>query len=54
MAAAVDAPAWKTFLGDSIGLVLAVWAIPVAILLVGAPIVLLASLLINVARWLLT
>jgi hypothetical protein len=54
MAAAIAAPAWRTFVVDSLGLVLAVWAIPVAILLVGAPIVLLASLLINVARWLLT
>ena len=40
--------AWRTVLGDTIGLMFVVWSIPVAILLVGAPIVLLAALLIEV------
>jgi hypothetical protein len=40
---------WRTILSDAIGLVLVVWSIPAAILLVGAPIVLLAALLIDVA-----
>jgi hypothetical protein len=47
MAAATTAPAWKTILLDSFGLVLVVWAIPAAILLVGAPIVLVFALM----RW---
>ena len=49
MAAATAAPAWKTILIDSFGLILAVWAIPAAILLIGAPI----ALVIALARWLL-
>lgn len=39
---------WRTILSDAFGLVLVVWSIPVAILVVGAPIVLLAALLIEV------
>lgn len=37
----------KTIVGDSLGLVLVVWAIPVAIIVVGAPIVLVVALLIK-------
>ena len=48
MAAITEAPVWRTIL-DSAGLVLVVWAIPVGILLVGAPIALVVALL----RWLL-
>ena len=48
--AATTAPArWKTVIIDSLGLVLVVWSIPIAILIVGAPIVLVVALL----RWLL-
>jgi hypothetical protein len=48
--AATAAPArWKTLLIDSFGLVLVVWSIPIAILIVGAPIVLTVALI----RWLL-
>ena len=48
MAATTAAPLWKTVLIDSLGLVLVVWSIPVAILLVGTPIVLVVALV----RWL--
>lgn len=46
-------PAWATMIGDVAGAVAMVWTIPVAILVVGAPIVLLASMVIALARWLL-
>jgi hypothetical protein len=49
MAAATEAPAWRTFLIDTFGLVLVVWSIPLAILVVGAPIVLVVSLIIKMA-----
>jgi hypothetical protein len=39
---------WRTILGDAFGMVLVVWSIPAAILVVGAPIVLVAALLISV------
>lgn len=38
---------------DAVGLVAVVWSIPVAILVVGAPIVLLVSMIISLARWML-
>ena len=41
------APAWKTVLTDSLGFVLVVWGIPVAILVLGTPIVLGVALLIS-------
>lgn len=41
---------WKTILGDSAGLVLAVWAIPLAIIAVGWPIALVFTGLRMVAR----
>jgi hypothetical protein len=47
MAATTAAPAWKTILTDSLGLIMVVWAIPVAILLIGAPFVLVIALV----RW---
>jgi hypothetical protein len=49
VAAATAAPAWRTFLVDSVGLVLIVWAIPLAILLIGAPI----AAVFVLARWIL-
>ena len=49
MAAATAAPVWKTVLLDSLGFVLVVWSIPVAILLVGTPIVLVVAFV----RWIL-
>lgn len=48
--AATTAPArWKTAIIDSLGLVLVIWSIPIAILIVGAPIALTVALI----RWLL-
>lgn len=44
---------WKTALGDSLGFVLVVWSIPVAILLIGTPIVLVVALLIALMRQIL-
>jgi hypothetical protein len=32
---------WKTILGDSFGLIVVIWSIPLAILLVGLPVALL-------------
>ena len=49
MAAATEAPRWKTILIDSLGLVVVVWSIPVAILIVGTPIVLVVALV----RWIM-
>ena len=49
MAAITAPPLWKTILIDSLGLVVVVWSIPVAILLVGTPIVLVVALI----RWIL-
>ena len=43
-------PAWRTMLVDALGAVAMVWTIPVAILVVGAPIVLLASMILALAR----
>lgn len=45
-------PLWRTILTDSIGLVAVIWAIPVAILLVGAPIVLAVALVMAIVRML--
>jgi len=53
MAATTATPRWKTIVIDSIGLVLVVWSIPVAVVVVGTPIVLAVALLMMVARWLL-
>jgi hypothetical protein len=46
-------PPWRTFLFDSIGLVVVVWSIPVAILLIGAPIAFVVNLVIALGRWML-
>ena len=43
----MSAPAWKTILLDSLGFVLVVWSVPVAILLIGTPIV----LVVTFVRW---
>lgn len=45
-------PLWRTILTDSIGLVAVIWAIPVAILLVGAPIVLAVAVVMAIVRML--
>jgi hypothetical protein len=51
VADAVNPPSvWKTILTDSLGLVAVVWAIPVAILLVGSPIVLAVALVMALVR----
>ena len=47
----MPARVWKTALTDSFGFVLVVWSIPVAILLVGTPIVLVVALVNAVVRW---
>jgi hypothetical protein len=44
---------WRTAVIDSLGLIGVVWAIPLAILLVGAPIVLGVALLKRIVTWLL-
>jgi len=49
MAAIAAAPVWKVILLDSLGLILVVWSIPVAILLVASPILLVVALV----RWIL-
>jgi hypothetical protein len=46
----MSARVWRTIVFDSLGLVLVVWSIPLAILIVGAPIVLLAKLGIELMR----
>jgi hypothetical protein len=53
MTAVAAASVWKTRVLDSFGMVLAIWAIPAAILLIGAPIVLVVALVIKLAGWLL-
>ncbi|HEX4912605.1 MAG TPA: hypothetical protein VFV51_01555 [Vicinamibacterales bacterium] len=45
---------WKTVVTDSLGLVLVLWSIPVAILVVGTPIVLAVALVIAGMRWILS
>ncbi|HEX6162981.1 MAG TPA: hypothetical protein VFZ31_06440 [Vicinamibacterales bacterium] len=44
---------WKTVVTDSAGMVLVVWSIPVAIVVVGTPIVMAVAMMMAVARWLL-
>lgn len=51
--AAVTPPVWKTVLTDLLGFVLVIWSIPVAILLIGSPIVMAAALAIGLMRWIL-
>lgn len=53
IAATVAAPVWKTVLTDSLGFVLVIWSIPVAILVVGTPIVMAVGLVIGLMGWLL-
>jgi hypothetical protein len=43
---------WRTAVIDSLGLIGVVWAIPLAILVVGAPIVLAVVVLKTIASWL--
>jgi hypothetical protein len=47
---AATAPAWRTMLVDSLGAVAMIWMVPVAILVVGAPIVLVVSMILALAR----
>ena len=47
------APAWQTVVTDSLGFVLLVWSIPVAILLVGAPIALGVGVVDGFIRWMM-
>lgn len=51
--AATVAPVWKAVLIDALAFVLVIWSIPVAILLVGSPIVMAAGLVIGFIRWIL-
>ena len=53
MGAATAMAVWKTRLIDSLGFVLVVWSIPVAILLIGMPIALVAALVTATMRWIL-
>jgi hypothetical protein len=53
VAAAAESPVWRTVVVDSLGLMLVVWSIPLAIIVVGAPIVMLASLIITALQRLL-
>jgi hypothetical protein len=53
IAATAAAPVWRTVLTDSLGFVLVIWSIPVAILLVGTPIVMAVGLVIGLMRWIL-
>lgn len=46
------APVWQTVFTDSMGFVLLVWSIPVAILLLGAPIALGVGVVDGFLRWL--
>ena len=45
------APAWRIMLGDVLGAAAAIWMIPVAILVVGSPIVLVVSMILALAGW---
>jgi hypothetical protein len=51
--ATVAAPVWKTGLTDLLGFILVIWSIPVAILLVGTPIVMTVGFVIGLMRWIL-
>jgi uncharacterized membrane protein YvlD (DUF360 family) len=44
-------PPWKTVAGDVLGFVLVIWSLPVAILVIGAPIAMAAALVLMLARW---
>ena len=45
--AAAESPVWKTVIVDSFGLMFVVWAIPLAIIVIGAPIVLVVRLVLS-------
>lgn len=46
-----DSPSsWKTLLGDALGFIAVIWSIPIAIVLVGTPIVLVVALLMMAAK----
>jgi hypothetical protein len=44
------APRWRTLLFDSLGWVAVIWSIPIAIVVIGAPIALLVKLVQLLAR----
>ena len=44
---------WKTAVLDSAGFFLVIWSIPVAILILGAPVVLVFLAMRELARWML-
>ena len=48
-----SAQTWQTVFTDSLGFMLLVWSIPVAILLVGAPIALGVGVVDGFIRWML-
>ena len=50
---AATAAAWRTVLVDSLGAVAMIWMVPVAILVVGAPIVFVVSMILALGRWML-
>ena len=50
MSDATAPPLWKTALLDALGFVLVVWSIPVAILVIGTPIVLVVAQALALAR----
>jgi hypothetical protein len=47
--AVTAAPRWRTMLFDGLGLIAIIWSIPIAIVVIGAPIVFLARLIVWVA-----
>ena len=44
------APRWRTMLVDGLGFIAVIWAIPIAIVVIGAPIALLVKLVLMLAR----
>jgi hypothetical protein len=45
---------WKTMLLDGVGFMAVIWILPLAILMIGVPIVLAAKLVVLVAGWMLS
>lgn len=53
MSTSIAASRWQTGVTDVLGAVLVVWSIPLAILVVGTPIVLVVAAVIGAMRWIL-
>jgi hypothetical protein len=51
--AETTAPRWRTMLFDGLGLMAVIWSIPIAIVVIGAPIVFLARFVLMLARMIL-